>query len=303
MSFFQNPFCEEFRGSWTLSDRKYSPNFVCKGNAGRGPEMVTIWNRASTYNLSGNDSDANDKSVLTITYALDTDLFKNWAALAVDVGGTTVGATLISEVAAALNADAKFATLFVARVEPWYNDSDFGKLIISQTLPSSRLKFFIRNTGAETVLGFNARAGVAQLPTYFMRHTVGDNAVSGNPYRYEFTDAQNMLVYLDPAKNVDASVIDGAVDAYGKSLGYSYASVSADWELLRGQSGLFMFSQINLDLAGNIDYIIEYPAGAVPGDLAKKTKYLYDGGSQPIQITEEPYTLLLTDMVYPDGPP
>lgn len=300
MSFFQNPFSEEFRGNWVLSDRKYSPSFVCKGNAGRGPELATCKNLA-TYNLAGNDSDANDKSVLTITFALDN--VQNWITLTIDVGGDTDSATTPLEIVTALNADTTFASYFKAGPTAATSLGFSGNLItqtggdtiyIRPNFPNTRFKWFINNTGAETVLGFNAKAGVVEMPTYFTRHTFDADKVV-------FPDSVSQLVLLDPSgSNVDASIIDNAVDAAGRPLGYDSGTVRDDWELLEGKSGLFMFSKIDLD-GDNINSIIEYPAGAKAGDLAKKTTYYYTG-NQPIQITEEPYTLTDSDLVTPSGP-
>jgi hypothetical protein len=104
------------------------------------------------------------------------------------------------------------------------------------------------------------------------------------------------------SKVVDQDVVNNAVDVNGNSLGLDDSNGQADWQLLGGRSGLFMFSKIAMD-GDNIETIIEYPAGAITGDLAKKTTYVYDGGNgtQPTEITEEPYTLLYTDLIGPGG--
>lgn len=287
MSFFQNPFYEEFRGSLVLGDRQFQPTFKVRPNAGRGPDYVVPW-VAPNYDLSGNDGDANDKSVLTLRFALDSELFKNWSTITVDIGGATVAATTAAEIVTILNANATFSSWFTASLDVM-QDSDAArrKIIIRQKFPNNRMKFYVVNTGAETVLRFNARAGVAELPTYFKRHGVGNDA-TGAPYRFNFNDAQNCLVEMDVSKVVDQNVIDNATDYKGASLGYSYLSVSEDYELLQGSCGLFEFT--NVVDANNT---IIYPAGAGAGDLAKK---IITNSGNTFAI---PYVLAAADLITP----
>jgi hypothetical protein len=294
MSFFQNPFCEEFRGNWLLGDRQHVITFACKGNAGRGPEMVCCHNNEKTYDLSGNDADGTAKKNLIINFAIDSDMFKNWTSLTVDISGATAAATTPAEVVAALNDDDSFSSWFTANLSPWNKEVNYNKIQITQNQPNSRMKFFIRSGGAETVLQFNAKAGVAELPSYFVRHTVDDT------YRWDYTDAQNQLVLLDPGANdVDANVITNAKDANGNSLNLDSSTVQADWQLLQGRSGLFKFSKYTVADA-KITAKIEYPAGAKVGDLAKKTEYQYTGDLVS-EATEIPYTLTSGDLLTP-GP-
>jgi archaellum component FlaG (FlaF/FlaG flagellin family) len=288
MPFFQNPFPEEFRGNWLLADRQHIPSFVCKSNAGRGPEAVFSWVLAP-YNLTGNDASGNAKNVLTLSFALNSGsgTFTNWGDISVTLAGATATAILASEVCASLNADANFSSWFVASI---VNEKD--KITISQKQASSRMKFYVKNTGAETVLRFNAKAGVSELPTYFSRHTI-DN-------RFAYADSQNALIELDPDDAVDAAVINNAVDAYGRPLGYDSTDPKEDWELLGGRSGLFNFQKLTVDGSDRITQIIEYPCGAKTGDLGRMIKYTYSGGNKnPSSICEIPYTLTDSDLLTP----
>ena len=157
------------------------------------------------------------------------------------------------------------------------------------------MRFYVVNGGAEEVLKFNGRAGVAELPTWFDRHTIAN--------RIAFTDSMGVLIKLDPSgSNVDAAVIDNAVDKHGNDLGYSSGTVQADWQLLRGSSDNFMFTKNTLD--GNtpprITQTIVYPAGAKVGDMAKKTTYAYTATNlNPDKITQVPYVLTSGDLVTP----
>lgn len=291
MSFFQNPFPDEFRGNWILGDRQYAPTFVLKGNLGRGKEIVYTWNQAP-YNLIGNDADGNPRKYLNVNYCLFN--FKNWGTIQIDLSTnvTTLSAALAAEVAASLNANALFAERFIARIGS-YNDSSFRQISISQKRPVTEFQFYIANGQAEEALGFNKRAGVAELPTYFNRHTIAN--------RFVYPDSEGKLVFLDPiASTVSANLINNAADYKGVSLGFSSGSVQADWQLLRGASGIFVFQKITVDGSNRITQILEYSAGARAGDLGKKTNNVYTGANtQPSDITQIPYTLTSGDLITP----
>ena len=299
MSFFQNPFLSEFRGNWVLGDRHHMPTFVVPGNKGRGDEVVSVWNQNPPYDLSGNDADGNTKDTLVIRYALRGE--HNWATLSIDVTTTAAADTSVSpqDIATDLNANTTFASFFQAIAVPDRFGNTSGpvmyRLSIKQKKPITDFRFYIVNGRAEEVLRFNARAGVAELPTYFDRHTV-DNAIARN-----FSDGQGAIIELDPAvNNVDAAIIDSAVDAYGRSLNFNSGTVRADWQLLEGRSGLFMFQKISVDGSDRITQIIEYHAGAIAGDLGIKTIYNYTStNTKPDEILEIPYTLTSGDLITP----
>jgi len=281
MSFFQNPFNFDFRGNWILGDRQQSLVFECPRNNGRSEELVMAFN-AAPYDLSGNDSDGNPCDTLTIKFTIDME-YKTWAEATFDIGDSST--TTIDEIVNSLNADSNFANFFVASKEK-------NQLFIKQKLGTHRFRFFIVNGGAEEKLSFNAKAGVAELPTYFDRHTVGNS---------DFLDCNQCLVALNPGvSDIDADIIDGAVDSKNVSLGYDSGNVKEDWELLAGRSGIFHFQKCTVDGSDRITQIIEYPAGAGVGSLARKINYVYSGGNlKPTTITEIPYTLQSGDLITP----
>jgi hypothetical protein len=292
--FFQNPFNVEFIGTWLLGDRQYSQNFKCAPNAGRGDNIVTSWSQ-SPFDLSGVDADASARRNLTIIFAFNNELYKNWSTVTVDIGGTTLAATTASEIVTLLNANTTFSTYFLAELP-----QNLDRVLIRQTLPVTRFRFYIQNGTAEEALRFNALAGVAELPTYFMRHTVGGT------YRFDFADGQNMLVYLNPnawateGDTVAGDVIYHAESSKGISLDLDPTTVREDYELLGGKSGIFNFQKITVDGSDRIEQIIEYPAGAKAGDLGRKINYTYDNGNNnPDEITEIPYTLIAADLITP----
>jgi len=300
MSFFQNPFLEEFRGNWVLGDRHQSLVFDCPANNGRGTDSVTAW-KEGPYDLSVNDADGNPRANLTIVYTVD---FMNWAELSIDVSGATASSTTPEEVITALNANDNFTGFFTANYEHKFPTGTL-RVFIKQKLGSARLKFYIKNGGAEESIRFNHKAGVKELPEYFLRHSAGSNA-SGVPYNRVFPDGVNQLVYLDVSgwvaegDTVAGDVVYHAVNNKGITLELDPANPQADYEMLTGRSGLFAFHKNAVDASSRITESIQYHAGAQVGDLAKKITYTYTGAqTSPDQMTEEPYTLTSADLVTP----
>lgn len=290
MSFFQNPLSCDFLGNWILGDRKFSQEFRCPSNKGRSDEAVTVWANPP-YDLSGNDSDGNSTDTLVLKFAL-TDL-KTWYECSVDITASAASSSAVTpaEIVTALNADDTFSSYFVASLGSFSN-MDRTRLLITQKKPAIQFRFFVVNGRAEEVLKFNKRAGVAELPTYFERHVVGNHTT--------YPDGQSMLVALDVGNNVDAAVVDNATDANGNVLGYDSGTVQEDYQLLKGRSGIFTFQKLTVDSSDRITQIIEYHAGAIEGDLARKISYTYTGAkTKPDQITEVPYTLTSGDLVTP----
>ena len=280
MSFFQNPFNFDFRGNWILGDRQQALVFECKRNTGRSEEMVMAWN-AGPYDLSGTDADGDDSSLLTIKFTIDME-YKTWAQVTFNLGNSAT--TTADDIVDTLNGISNFSTYFSAAKEN-------NKVFIRQKLGIHRFRFFVVNGGAEEKLQFNARAGVAELPTYFSRHTVGNDT---------FADCNQCLIELDVGDDVPANIVDDAVDAKGVSLGLDSGTVKEDWEMLEGRSGIFHFQNITVDGSDRITEIIEYPTGAVEGSLARKISYVYSGSNtKPSSIFEVPYTLESGDLIEP----
>ena len=165
--------------------------------------------------------------------------------------------------------------------------------MIKQKKAATEFSFYIINGRAESVLGFNARAGVAEAPTYFARHTLAN--------RFTYADSQGMLIQLNPLSSVvDANLVTNAVDARGITRGYSATTVQTDWQLLAGRSGLFTFTKGPSSSAVNsTEIVITYPAGARAGDFGMKTVTRKDSGGTVITVTQEPYTLTSGDLVTP----
>ncbi len=280
MPFFQNPFTADFHGNWLLGDRQHQPKFVVPGHKGRGDTSVQI-TKAVSYNLSGSDAEGNPKNVLQVGLSLHD--FKNWNSLSFTITASSLAATTPEEIISSLNNNTTFASYFVC-------ETSRDLLIIRQIHPVSTMRFYIKNGSAEETLRFNLKAGVAEAPTYFERHTLA-NVLT-------FPDSSGQLILLDPDNNdVDADVIDDAVNAQGVSMGYSSSAVQEDYELLAGKSGLYIFTK-NTYTDNDLTSKIEYHAGAGVGDLGKKTIYVYDE-SDLLEVYEIPYTLESGDLITP----
>lgn len=198
MAFFQNPFSDEFRGNWVLGDRQHALAFPCPPNTGRGAEVVVAWNDGP-YDLSGNDVDGNAKKFLKIRFSQDAELHKNWAELVLDIGTTaaTLAATEAHEIVTDLRdttLNPNFSSYFEVSRGSSTASTVAGKvnqpsqLTIKQKKDANRFKFYVVTGQAETEMQFNARAGMAELPTYFLRHAISE--------RFNFPDANNCIVAL-----------------------------------------------------------------------------------------------------------
>jgi hypothetical protein len=271
MPFFQNVFDQEYQGYLILADRKLVPTFKIAPNKNLQSQQVA-WN-VGPYDLSADN-------ILEFNFAWDKE-FKDWASVSLNVAGSTASATTASEVVNALNGQPMFSSMFIATT----TTVDGGETILVKKKTSKNVKFYFGNSGAEKVLGFNKNAGVAELPAYFERHTI-ENVKN-------FEDSAGLLIRLDETDSVDQAIIENA--------GFDPAAMQEDWQLLKGRSpGLFTFKKFTLDGSNRITESIEYAAGSVVGDFARKTKYVYSGvGANPVQITEIPYVLKSGDLVTP----
>jgi hypothetical protein len=272
MPFFQNLFDQEYQGYLVLSDRKLSLTFKVAPNKNLQSKQVA-WN-PGPYDFSADN-------ILEFNFAWD-DEHKNWASASINVAGVNAAATTAQEVVDKLNSDAMFSAMYVASVTK-LNESD--SVLITKNSKKQNAKMYFGNTGAEKKLKFNKNAGVAELPQFFERHTISN--------RNNYEDSAGMLIKLDVSNSIDQEIIEEA--------GFSAANMQADWQLLKGRSsGLFTFQKITVDGSDRITQIVEYPAGSVVGDFAKKTQYVYMGSNKnPSQITEVPYVLTSGDLISP----
>jgi hypothetical protein len=282
MPFYQNLFDQEFRANWVLGGagsvmhHNHVMTFSVRPNVNKS-YLMRAWN-VEPFDLSAG-------TVLTLNYAYDVNQ-RNFAALAINIVAAIPAATTAAEVVASLNGNAIFAEMYQARVV----GAKDGVLIPPFTVliegrnRKPNLKSYISNTSAEIGLQFNKKAPVAELPTYFERHTI-DN-------RFVTVDALGAVLRLDEGDPVDQDVITAA--------GFDYTAMQADWQLLGGHSGQFQFKKFTYDGSGRVTVLIEYAGGSGVGDLGKRTSYSYTGANTyPDQATEMPHTLVSGDLVIP----
>ena len=279
MSFFQNPFPNDFEGNWLLGDRHLIPTFRVGPNTGRGQEYVFNW-AEGPFDLSGNDPAGNATDKLYIIWAPRSGVtsgvdFKNWSTIEVDITQTAASSSSVtsSDIITDLNNNAIFSERFDAML-------DDGRVAIRQKKDITEMHFYIRNGNAEDVLQFNQKAGIAEIPTFFARHTIEN--------RFTFEDSQNHLIELDASNAVDAKLIDNAVDVRGNSLGFDSSTVREDWELLEGRSGIFEFTN-SVDSTTTVIY----SAGSKVGDLARK---IIEVSGNTFNL---PHTLESSDLITP----
>lgn len=271
MSFFQNVFDQEFQGYLVLGDRQASITYKVPANKNSQSKQIA-WN-AGPYDFSVSN-------LLTLNYSWDRE-FKVWSSVSVNVSGLVASETHATEVADKLNQNSIFSDLLIASAE---NFNGSKTVTISKNpIKKQDIKIYFNNDGAETKLKFNKYAGVAELPEYFQKHTIDNKS--------NYVDSIGTLIKLDEGDATDQVIIQDA--------GFSLTPKD-DYELLRGRSGLFMFKNITVDGSDRITQTIEYPAGALAGDFARKTNYTYSGANlNPSSITEIPYVLTDSDLIIP----
>lgn len=277
MPFYQNVFDNDFIGHLLLDDRQYVLDFKVPANVNKSIYQFA-W-ADPPYNTVGNTS-------LTFNYSIDGG--KKYFPLVISL--TSGAARTADDIATELNANSNFTNLFTAKVIV-YPPTGVRRLLIQSNQQREFFKVYVANTGAETILRFNAKAGVAELPSYFERHTVTNSRDFGPEGSNAYPDAQGCLVRLTiPTDNW-----------YITNAGLT-ATAQKDWQLLRGRAvGSFKFQNIVTDPGNSnrVTSIVEYPAGAKAGDLARKIEYQYSGSnstSQPNYIFECPYILVSGDL-------
>jgi hypothetical protein len=82
--------------------------------------------------------------------------------------------------------------------------------------------------------------------------------------------------------------------------GIDYTTYLADWQHLKGRTSSFLFTKNTLDGSNRITSQIQWQAGAIPGQLVKKTINTYSGASTtPTTSVEIPYILTAADLITP----
>lgn len=267
MPYFQNVFDSEFLGALLLSDRQYNLTFKVRPN--RNSSILMRAFGTAPFNTVGN-------TTLTINVSIDSGLRYTALSIPVTSGASVTAAQIVTD----LNANSNFANFFIATLENFSEDQK-GIVQIRSRYYRENFKAYIDNTSAETILKFNRYAGVAELPSYFARHTISN--------RMTYSDGLACLVQLSQPAD-DYIITDAGLSTVPKT----------EYALLDGRSGAFMFYKQTVDVNNRVTQKIEYPAGAGVGDLAKKTTYSYTLlQTTPDIIAEVPYVLESGDLITP----
>jgi hypothetical protein len=291
MSYFQNVYNREFVGILAISDRQYSKDYKVGPNVNT-PSLMCNWN-PGPYNTTSHTQFA-------ITYSMDAGNTYNTVSVTLTSGSAQSAAAVCAD----LNASSAFASMFTASttpdisraysrsVDPYFVNkypamANSGNYVFIQANNNFNTNFWayipnIANAGtpsqsAEIVLGFNLKAPVVEMPSYFQRYTI-DNGYPQATLHLLTQTAENFVI-----TNAGLST-----------------TPAADYTFLQGTSGYFTFTKNTVDSSSRITASIEYPAGAIAGDLARKTTYSYTSTkTEPDVVAQVPYTLTSGDLITP----
>lgn len=281
MPYFMNVFDQSFVGSMVGSDRQYNVNYSIAPNINRTDCSVS-WS-SGPFNLSGGNN------IFTINFSL---LMGNNPQA--EVYYSTVNVTLpnstavqATDVINSLNNDPVFPQWFEAFAFP-NNNPNPSQIMIRSALDRLSMKFYISNSSAESVLNFNAKAPIKQLPSYYNRFSLENSGI--------YPDSIAQLLYLNPSVPTDAQKITAS--------GQNPLVVLPDWELLKGRVEDYKFEINTFDGLGRVTLTTEFFAGASVADLGKRSYYEYIGSNTtPSAIFTVPYVLQYTDIAnVPPGP-
>lgn len=270
MAYFQNVFNVEFLGALLLSDRQYNIDFRIGANKNTSTNMVNWVD--GPYNTTGNTK-----------FAINISMNSGADYSTISVTLTSGSARTAQQIVDDLNSNATFAATFTASL------TSNNRIRIMSGLTSPQFKAYIPNIAdiatpsntAESILKFNLMAPVVEMPDYFERHTIANLRT--------FSDSVGLLVKLSQP-NEDFVITNAGLST----------TPQANYALLAGKSGLFMFQKNTVDSSNRITVSIEYSAGAVAGDLARRTTYSYTGAkTTPDMWAQVPYTLTTGDIITP----
>ncbi len=338
MSYYQNPQDAEFQGSLLLSDRQFNMTFKIKGNSPNASTLSQAWNPAP-YDLSTNNTltlnysfDAGN-SWTTLAINIATGSLSTSAVTAYEVADhLNANSTFNALYVASVNLDNKGNVYPVIKS---IRAREKFKSYISNTSAEIQLRFNKKAGVAEFPTYFDRHkiGGKANFPDSFNQLVALDVSVAadlliirdaGFSYdigvtngsatattknTYPFQVGDTVIVFDATASTILSTTISAVTTNTSLTLGTTWGGstgtakiivVHADWQLLRGRSGIFTFKKNTVDVSNRITQTIEYPAGALPGDFARKINYSYDGSNtQPTKVTEIPYTLTSSDLIVP----
>lgn len=273
-----NVFDKEFRGTFFLGEKHNFLNFIVPPNVNKSGEMIA--HNPGPYDFSS-------ANLLEINFAIDPTL-RAFVTLTINVAGTTPGVTTTEEITDILNNNNQFSSYFIAYAETINRKTNQKSLLIRSRRPAQDIRAYISNSGAETKLRFNKKAGIAELPAFYDKHLISNG---------RSIDSDATLLRLD---GTDTAVDLLIIREFLNNPDWSNNDLKKDYELFEGKSGLFRFKKQTVDGSDRITSIIEYPAGAKVGDLVRKTTYSYTSSNKnPDRVAEVPYVLQANDLITP----
>jgi hypothetical protein len=277
-----NPFNQEYKGMFPQVDHhafaKPLITYTVPNSKNTNTAMIA-W-KTEPYDFSS-------LTDLTINYAVNPD--HGFSALTINVAGATAAATTAREVADLLNANATFAGLFTAvaqSVTENQGSEPTKSVLVTSKRQNDAIRAYMSITGAETELGFNDNAGIAELPTYFTKDTITN---------YHLPNSAGQLIELDgTVVAVDRVIIRNFLD----NQTWTNADLLEDWQLLEGRGGRFVFQINTSNASGQPLDTITWSAGAVAGDMAVRTVYVWTDAADtvPDEKYEVPHVLTTADV-------
>jgi hypothetical protein len=285
MPFYMNPFNQEYKGLYPQVDHhafaKSLITYTVPNNKNNSTAMIA-WN-TEPYDFSSLPN-------LTINYAVNSvNDFKGFSALVVNVAGATAAATTAREVATALNANVTFDTWFTARAQNVTENNGSQptqSVLIQAKKQQTQIKAYMSITGAESLLGFNKNAGIAELPTYFTKDII-TNSHNAN--------SAGQLIELDGTDTaIDRVIIRDFLD----NQTWTNSDLLEDWQMLEGRGGRFIFQINTSNASGQPLDTITWSAGAVAGDMAVRTIQTWTDALDTVPDTkyEVPHVLTTADV-------
>jgi hypothetical protein len=312
MSFYLNYFPEEYVGLWSpnvgILKKGTLRTFRLPPNLGRSKTEVCSNANSATFDLSSTDENGINTADLYIAYSLDS---KNYKYISIAISGATPAATTPLEIVAALNANSGFANFFTASLKTFSTlDTDVQNRISISTA-DTRVKFFMPNCAAERILKFNKYAGIALMPSFFLKDNINYNVVGV----YNGEKGIEDLTFVEPlSRNISSNTVANPTivtcPKHGLKTGTTNVTISGSnsTPTIDGTRVATYVSEdtfsvpVNVTVAGNDGFFVTDNAKAIIADAvdkngtnlgylytqSKKDVYYFEGDSNDLYATHAP---------------
>lgn len=334
MSFFQNVF-NEYQGFWSLGDHKdYALTFKVPGNKNSG-EVSLAWENGpydlsasgvltinvaidrdfkifSTINVDVTGADAGATKASEIRDILNSDSnFSSWfTASTSDLrfgirqkkSNTSMRHYVVNSGAENVVKFNKFAG--VADIPSFFEKDTIAKRMDSPEANNCLVRL---SHSISTISVANPTVVTTKVPHLL---TTGDKVfITGSnstpsingEYTATVTGASTFTIPVNvTTAGTTAEFLNETEKNIVETYGLDYSTMLADWQHLKGRSGLFQSTVNTLDGSGRIVSQIIWQTGASVGSLAKKLIFTYSGANTtPSTTMEVPYVLTSSDVLRP----